>query len=339
MGKGFGLVPNEIFGAIDAYLMDFVNALESASKHREFAFRIRVFSTRGQYPRGVIASDTALFFADDDLVFSVVLAKPYDQMASNFPYSEMAWVTPQETRFWSSIVLCEDEDAPKILLYPQRYNLALIEQVVDLTDSETQQALKARIIYEIKSRKAKGRHYFGDNLDNNYSLFERDTNLDRQPLFYRRIDESDHVLLRGVICLIKCDMLSRYIEFSEEAIIVCFIALEASFSLVMDRLRREGVLNPSAKDAGRWLDDTFNRPLGIDPGDRRYFEELYEQRIMTMHPNSRYGEYPYAPLMHDDLFDLRRDLREVFAYLVSGLHGPEFNRKLTRYSLDVARRI
>lgn len=107
----------------------------------------------------------------------------------------------------------------------------------------------------------------------------------------------------------------------------------------MDRLRREGVLNPSAKDAGRWLDDTFNRPLGIDLGERRYFEELYDQRIMTMHPNSRYGECPYAPLMHDDLFDLRRDLREVFAYLVSGLHGPEFNRKLARHSQDAVRRI
>ncbi len=189
--------------------MELVNALEAASKHREPAFRIRVFSTKGQYPRGVISSDTALFFADEDLVFSVVWASSYDQMASNFPYSEMDWATPEEARFWSSIVLCEDEDAPKILLYPQRYNLALIEQMIDLKDSETQKALKVRIINEIESRKAKGRLYFGDSLDNNYSLFERDTNLDRQSLFYRRIDESDHVLLRGVICLIKCDMLSR----------------------------------------------------------------------------------------------------------------------------------
>lgn len=308
--------------------MKLLNAFEVVSKHRESAFRVRIFSAKGQYPRGVIASESALFFADQDLVFSVVWAKPYDQITSNFPYSEMDWVTPQEIRFWASIMLCEDADGPKILLYPHRYNLAMIEQPLDLADSKTQLSLKELISAEIEARRKRGNFSVEDDFARDYALFDQEVNVERQPLFYQGISETDHIFLRGITCLIKCDMLSQYWEFAEEAVIVGFIALEASFALVVEKLKLDGISNPSAIEAGKWLDDTFNRPLGIDPGERKYFEELYEQRVMTMHPNSRYGECPYAPLTHDDLFDLRRDLREVFAYLVSGSHGPEFYRRL-----------
>lgn len=310
-----------------------VNELEIASKCKGPAFRVRIFSTKGQYPRGVIATERTLFFADDDLVFSVVFSNPYDQMAWNFPYSEVDWVTPQETRFWASIMLCEDSDGPRISLYPQRSSLALLNRSLDLRDSETQLALKSLISVETETRRKKGYVSVEEDSSIGYSLFERNIHLERQPLLYQQISESNHVLLRGITCLIKCDMLSHYWEFVEEAIIVGFIALDASFALVVEQLKREGITNPSSKDAGKWLDDTFNRPLGIEPGERKYFEELYEQRVMTMHPSSRFGECPYAPLMHDDLFDLRRDLREVFAYLVSRTHGPEFDRRMKERKL------
>lgn len=294
----------------------------------EPAFRVRVFSSKGHYPRGVVASERTLFFADDDLVFSVVWSEPYDQPSSNFPYSEMDWATPQETKFWASILLCEDADGPQIMLYPQRYILSKMEQIADLASPETHLELKNQISAEIENRRKREAFNFIESPSSSYSLFESGANFDRQPQFFRNIAETDYVLLRGISCLIKSDMLSRYYEFAEEAVIVGFIALEASFSLVVERLKRDGVSNPTAHDAGKWLDDTFNRPIGIEPGERKYFEELYEQRVITMHPSSRFGECPYAPLMYDDLIDLRNDLREVFAYLVSGTHGPEFNRRL-----------
>lgn len=286
----------------------------------EFAFRVRLFNPRGQYPRGFCANEKSLYIADDEIAFSAVFAKPYDQLTSNFPYSEMDWATPQEVRFWASIVLCEDADGPKILMYPEHSTFALLNsQSLDLRDADTQLELRRLVIDGVEStgETSAPRH-----------LFENEVNLNRQIEFLSQIAETDHVLLRGITCLIKCDMLSRHYEFTEEAAIVGFIALEASFSLVVNRLKASGIANPSARDAGRWLDDTFNRPLGLDPGDRKYFEELYEQRVITMHPSSRYGDCPYAPLAVDDLFDLRRDLREVFAYLVSGGHGPEFNRRM-----------
>ncbi len=305
--------------------MKLVSPSENMPRYRnEFAFRVRLFSPRGQYPRGICANENSLYIADDEIVFSVVFAKPYDQLTSNFPYSEMVWATPQEVRFWGSILLCEDADGPKILLYPEHLTFALLDsQFLDLRDADTQLELRRLVINEIKSRGEKS--VLRD-------LFYNDVNLARQTEFLNKIADTDDVLLRGITCLIKCDMLSRYYEFTEEATIAGFISLEASFSLIVNMLKARGIANPSAADAGRWLDDTFNRPLGIDPGERKYFEELYEQRVITMHPSSRYGDCPYAPLTVDDLFGLRQDLREVFAYLVSGCHGPEFNRRLKERS-------
>lgn len=298
-----------------------VRPSEDMSRYRdEFALRVRLFNPRGQYPRGTYANENSLYIADDEIVFSAVFAKPYDQLTSNFPYSEMVWATPQEVRFWASILLCEDADGPKILLYPECLTFALLDsQSLDLRDADTQFQLRRLVIDEVETRGEKSlpRH-----------LFENNVNLVRQAEFFNKIADTDHILLRGITCLIKCDMLSRYYEFTEEATIVGFISLEASFGLVVNLLKARGMENPSAADAGRWLDDTFNRPLGIDPGERKYFEELYEQRVITMHPSSRYGDCPYAPLAVDDLFDLRRDLREVFAYLTSGCHGPEFSRRV-----------
>jgi hypothetical protein len=261
-----------------------------------------------------------LYVATEDIVFTVVEGKPYDQVESQFPYSEMAWASPQEVRFWSSILLCEDGDGPKILFYP-RYTSSGVLQVTDLDfrDRGNQKAITSLVLEAERSETNVGTIQ--------YSVFDTEVNLERQPEFYRKISETDHVLLRGITCLIKCDMLSRHLEFSEEATIVAFIALDASFAIVSNLLKESGISNPTASDAGKWLDETFNRPMGIEPGERKYFEEIYEQRILTMHPRSRFGECPFAPLMVDDLFDLRRDLREVFAFVVAGTHGPEFERR------------
>lgn len=129
-------------------------------------------------------------------------------------------------------------------------------------------------------------------------------------------------------------MLSRHHEFWEEAIISVYIALEVSFSLVLRRLELEGCPNPTARDAARWLHRHFDQYFGHKAPDATsgYFEEFYEQRIMTLHPASRFGDLPYAPIMHDDLSHLRRSLREILAYLALGVHSTDFYEDVRKNS-------
>lgn len=109
-------------------------------------------------------------------------------------------------------------------------------------------------------------------------------------------------------------MLSMHMNFMEEVITTLFISMEASFRLIRRRLISEGIQNPNAKDAAGFLGKTFNEePL------ERYFAEYYDNRVATLHPESRFGVFPHAPLMADDYYHLRDSLRDLYIYLLTGL--------------------
>jgi hypothetical protein len=132
----------------------------------------------------------------------------------------------------------------------------------------------------------------------------------------------------------KSDMLQGYYEFSEEAVHALYIALDASFSLVNRQLQKEGISNPTAHDAQMWVHNHFDAPFGLPrpEASARYFGEFYEQRVMTFHPASRFGDLPYSPNMHDDIYHLRRVLRAVFGYVLLGRHDPGYEASVQEHT-------
>jgi hypothetical protein len=75
--------------------------------------------------------------------------------------------------------------------------------------------------------------------------------------------------------------------------------------------------------------NTFDKPMGMFRAEGlKYFEEFYDQRIQTIHPGSRFGDAPYAPVMVDDYIHLREVLPQVFGYLLVGEHSPHFHRNV-----------
>jgi hypothetical protein len=109
-------------------------------------------------------------------------------------------------------------------------------------------------------------------------------------------------------------MLSCHSEFLEHANIALWIALDASLRLLLREMRKAGFANPSAKDAGALLDDAFDSQYASEG----YFTDFYEDRIKTIHPESRFGTYPAAPLSVDDYYMLDESLRSVYEFLITG---------------------
>jgi hypothetical protein len=155
-------------------------------------------------------------------------------------------------------------------------------------------------------------------------LGDGDLDLLRQTEMWGAIDVRNHLLMRGLFTLMKADMLSTYSEFTEEAIQSCFISLEATFRMVLRKLKADGIANPTSKDAARWVFDNFDSHLDPEAELDRYFAEFYDQRITMLHPESRFGTFPYALVMHDDLYHLRPTIRSILGFLVSGRHDKEF---------------
>ena len=84
--------------------------------------------------------------------------------------------------------------------------------------------------------------------------------------------------------------------------------------MVLEILRQNGIQNPSSKDAANYIHDSLHDTHRVE----RYFEEDYEKRIISSHPVSRLGDYPYPPMSADDYYDLFEELQEVYQYLLTG---------------------
>lgn len=292
-------------------------------------YRVMVFEPKGLYPRGTWQVPNGFFHADEEVAFSVVLGEDWRTFDPDAPFSEFDWASPQELRLLASLLLCEVTDGGRIMLYPVvRFGPLLNVADLDLQSPESVERVR-RLLLHYAGQRASIRNDFSPLrcIRSKYELVDP-TNFafERRLDFWNALASPNYVLLRGVYALIKSDMLSRHDEFSEEAVISLHIALDASFSLVLRQLRREGVSNPTANDAARWLHQHFDASFDLPcptPEDK-YFGEFYEQRIMTLHPASRFGDVPYSPTMHCDMCHLRPCLRSIFAYLLVGQHDPGY---------------
>jgi hypothetical protein len=125
---------------------------------------------------------------------------------------------------------------------------------------------------------------------------------------------NDHLLMRGLGALLRADMCWQHIEIADAAALQLYVALDASFQMILRLFREQGVSNPTALDAGGLVNaEVFNQRHG--PGS--YFEDFYEDRIKTMHPSSRFGMFATPPVDADDYYFLRYALVEVYHWLIT----------------------
>lgn len=133
-----------------------------------------------------------------------------------------------------------------------------------------------------------------------------------QRRIFDAIDVGDRLTMRGLGAYVRSQMLISGTTFRPEGLYALFVSLDATFSLVLRRLRTEGVSQPDAYDAQAFIEKAF----GDEPSSMRYFEEFYEDRIKALHPESRFGTFPYPPLSMSEGYQLSKSLREVWRFLI-----------------------
>lgn len=145
-----------------------------------------------------------------------------------------------------------------------------------------------------------------------YELRQDPAPLELQRRIYDAIDVSDQLTMRGLSAYVRSQMLIHATTFIPEGLYTLFVSLDATFSLVMRRLRAGGISEPNAYDAQAFIEQAF----GDEPSGMRYFEEFYEDRIRALHPESRFGVFPYPPLSISEGYQLSKALREVWRFLI-----------------------
>jgi len=284
----------------------------------------RILSPYGVYPSNSFNTKDSIYIANESLSFSVFKNITDNEEES---YSEVQLLYLEEIRLYSSLMLSVDREKSYSVFYPYPYSVPLF-----ISDSEA--GIDASAISEIGTILSSP-GLVGPNR-NSYPTLEdiklpplvggpeydfRDSGIDYELArnIYKKIDTSDKILIRGLSTFIKSGMLSKHYQFTEEYIIALYISLESSFRLVLRKLRQQGIENPSSKDAAAYINSVFNVIDGYD----KYFEEDYELRIMSLHPESRFGIFAHAPLLVDDGHALFDNLIELYAFLITGYIHPK----------------
>lgn len=283
----------------------------------------------GVYPRTTVITPTSAFSAADSCTFMVA---PCVDWPDELPHSEVMWLNAEELRLLGSLMMTERFDGgQRSSFHPIPYRWLYVDP---FPLNRRRVAELRELILEKLADPDFGtlRLIAGENPDAFGGCFPAvRLQMRLRDAYWEAISPENYLLLRGIHALVKSDMLARALEFREEAIVNTFIALDASFQMVLRHLVQSGNRNPSAKDAGDWLYRTFDERLGLAyPDDYRYFQEFYDNRIRTLHPGSRLGDFPYAPLAADDYSHLRSVLPGIFGYLVTGKHTPEFEALFQR---------
>lgn len=291
---------------------------------------VLIFDRRGIYPEGTFRVPNGVFHADPEIVFSAVYGQSWIDLRQDVHYSEFDWASPHEVRLLAALMFCERRGDRRMCFYPLRYGFRVGVERPDFSNEEMARLKRAVLEKAPASRDASG---MLRDAGRPYDLESPQTfALDRFPMFWQRLEGLDFLTMRAAMSLIKADMLTCHREFYEEGVMSCYIALEASFRIVLRTLAAQGIRDPTSRDAAKWVHTTFNEAFGLpEPSPTaRYFEAYYVERVMTLHPLSQYGEVPFAPTMHDDYIFLRRDLRELLAYLVAGEHGDDYHADVRR---------
>lgn len=293
-------------------------------------YRVTPFKASGIYPRGIFMSPSAVFVADDDIVFAVTYCSTW-RSKEELPYSEVDWMNPELVRLLGSLVLCERFTDRRCWFYPHVHaDLLLANDKLELEDLDCVAQIRSAVIREPRfTSPARITEASEDHLSQGFLFDANELNIELRSLYWSKISASNLLLMRGIQALVKCDMLAKHPEFQEEAAIAAFIALDASFEMVRRHLQSLGFSNPSAKDAATWFHNTFDGPLGFPPPtDGQFFGDFYPQRIQTFHPGSRFGDSPFAAISIDDRIHLRQALPGLFAYLLTGEHSPDWVERI-----------
>lgn len=300
----------------------------------------RILSPRGVYPAESLSFDDAAYIRDDELSFSVCRYKTYTGGGHDESYSEVEWLDPLEARLYGSLMLSVDRDQSFSAFYPY----PTTEPLACPSYTPDRKWLLEYVKPFLRDRIAEpdilhpGFHVPAKNTYRwcadiapppitggpQYDFRASGIDYELARALYNSIDVNDALIVRGLTTLIKAAMLHFHQQFFEAAIYSLFISMEVSFRLVIRALKAKGIAEPTSKDAMTYIHDAFYDIHRVE----KYFEEYYEGRIMTFHPESRYGIYPHAPLAADDYYFLFNDMLEVYAFLISGYVHAKHKEKL-----------
>jgi hypothetical protein len=287
--------------------------MKSAPMSVEKGFRVRAMSPLGSYPADSFIAPSAALVVDAEICFSIVRITKKES-----GFSEVDDLNPSEIPLLGCITLAGPNDASAIRPYPSCQTMFLESKIDRDLNAEFILDCKARLLHQVRHDRdyacwPAGAIHKLPVLGGLPYIFKSSQHLDPERLdILRRLEAANPVLLRGVSTLIKAGVVWNHGEFKEAACLYLWIALDAAFSLTLEKLREEGFPNPTSQDAA----DYVAQIDGYEGSWEKFFERDYNNRISTIHPGHKYGPEARPTLCADDFLDLYDELMPLFQHIV-----------------------
>lgn len=267
---------------------------------------VRPMSTFGLYWADPIRLQEAVAHQSERIMFTACRYIP-DARDREY-YTEFDELADVEVRFLAAMVMAVGFDEGLVAPYPVSDSFAL-EYDGPLHDPDFLHAAEKALRTEIAGLRRLATSPPILAIDGaSFEYHHRPLNPARLAEIFSAVSTEDDLMLRGLHALLKSRMVAMHTELAEEANYALYVALDALFSLVRRQLMKMGNPNPSSYDAQIFVHNLFDE----DESGMRFFEEFYDDRIMTMHPDNRYGIFRHAPISHCDFHSLFEMVREVY---------------------------
>ncbi|MGI8782798.1 MAG: hypothetical protein ACR2L2_04000, partial [Acidobacteriota bacterium] len=135
---------------------------------------------------------------------------------------------------------------------------------------------------------------------------------------YKALQSADNVLLRGVNCYLKAQMLMKHRRFVEEMGINLYIALEAGLTVLRRQLSEGAGRSVSFEEVFQHVGDAF--PYGDSLVE--VWTDARDDRNIVVHPDCYLGPEVMHPPYADDLLELFGPMLSLYRYLMLGVTGP-----------------
>ena len=286
--------------------------MKLSHKQIERGFHLRLMSPLGRYPADSFISESAALIVSAEFCFSVVRVSRRD-----WSFSEVDLLTAREIPLLGSFLFAGAPGTPYLFPYPTDYSVVVETERFENIEETNISKLKSFLLERIASNPSEcPTSLFHLPLLLGGKPYEFNLNAKSdvdQHLLLRRLESAGPVICCGVSCLLRAQMAFQHAEFGEAACIFLWIALDAAHSLVLQKLRESGMANPTSKDAARYVD----KISGHETECKKFFEEHYDNRIQSIHPENRYGAEAVPPLLADDFLDLYDLMIPLFYFFIS----------------------
>ncbi len=276
-------------------------------------FCVRLMSPLGRYPASTFSTESAALAISPEICFSIVRVPKED-----WSFSEVDILSALEIPLYGSILLAGMPGMPYLYPYPSSYSVLLETESLEDIDEQCILECKSFLLENIQATEP----YLSGPFHKppceggmKYDLvpWNHSADSDRLSLF-QNLQTADRVILRGLNCLLKARMAFQHRELGEAACIYLWVALDAAHSLILERLRNKGIVNPTSKDAAQY----FEKISGYETEWEKFFEDDYENRIRAIHPDNRFGAEVIPQFRADDFYELNDELIPLFHFIVSG---------------------